>query len=153
MRPHLSGTLAACTPSASELTSLTLFTKGDANEYIKNLQRYISADPVRFDEDCDPPALDPRYAGLGNLSIIRLRLSSGPFASSVQFWKWKIHKVFPHFQNFRLSQNPSLSALAEWIRASLEIKPDIWFPRSITSNIGIKTFFSLLTAVDSEALA
>lgn len=37
--------------------------KGDENEYIKNLRMYISADPIRFDKDCDPPALDPRYAG------------------------------------------------------------------------------------------
>jgi len=34
------------------------------------------------------------------------------FAPSVQFEKWEIHKVFPHFLNFQLEQNPSPKALA-----------------------------------------
>lgn len=36
----------------------------------------------------------------------------GSFAPSTQFRKWEIHKVFPHFQNFRLGQNPSPNLLA-----------------------------------------
>jgi len=36
----------------------------------------------------------------------------GSFAPSVQFEKWEIRKVFPHFSNFQLEQNPSPKALA-----------------------------------------
>ncbi len=35
----------------------------------------------------------------------------------MQFEKWEIHKVFPHFPNFRLSQNLLLSALADFIQS------------------------------------
>ena len=56
---------------------------------------------------------------LGKLRINRLRLNSESFGPAVQFEKWEIHPVFRHFPNFRLSQNLSLSALADLIRASL----------------------------------
>ena len=40
----------------------------------------------------------------------------------MQYEKWKIHTVFPHFSYFRLAQNLSPSALADFIRASLVIR-------------------------------
>ena len=59
--------------------------------------------------------------GLGKLWTNRLRLSSGSFAPIMQYEKREIHTVFPHFPHFLLEQNLSLSALADLIRASLEI--------------------------------
>ena len=50
---------------------------------------------------------------------MRLRLDGGSFAPSVQYRNWEIHKVFPQFRYFRLSQNPSSPALAELFRGSL----------------------------------
>ena len=37
---------------------------------------------------------------------------SGSFAPIVQYEKWEIHKVFPHFPYFRLGQNLSPNLLA-----------------------------------------
>ena len=31
------------------------------NSYIRKLRQYIAANPVKFDEDCDHPALDSLY--------------------------------------------------------------------------------------------
>ena len=36
----------------------------------------------------------------------------GSFAPIVQYEKWEIHKVFPHFPYFRLGQNLALNLLA-----------------------------------------
>ena len=36
----------------------------------------------------------------------------GSFAPIVQYEKWEIHKVFPHFPYFRLGQNISPNLLA-----------------------------------------
>ena len=44
----------------------------------------------------------------------------GSFAPSTQFRKWEIHKVFPHFQNFRLGQNPSPNLLAPLCGVAIE---------------------------------
>ncbi|MCI7018811.1 MAG: hypothetical protein MR913_03195, partial [Clostridiales bacterium] len=37
---------------------------------------------------------------------------SGSFVPIVQYEKWEIHPVFPHFPYFRLGQNLSLNLLA-----------------------------------------
>ena len=58
---------------------------------------------------------------LGKLWINRLRLDSGSFSPSMQNEKPEIHKVFPGFPFFCLTKNLSLPALADLIRASLEI--------------------------------
>ena len=45
---------------------------------------------------------------------------SGSFAPVLQFQKWEIHTVFPHFWNFEPAQNLSLSFLAELCGVALE---------------------------------
>ena len=44
----------------------------------------------------------------------------GSFAPIVQYEKWEIHKVFPHFSYFRLRQNLSPNLLAPLCGAALE---------------------------------
>ena len=45
---------------------------------------------------------------------------SGSFAAILPFGKLEIHKVFLRFPNVALRKNPSLTALADLFRASLE---------------------------------
>ena len=54
-----------------------------------------------------PPILLRQHRTMGAAGF------GGSFEPSAQFWKWEIHKVFPHFQNFWLNQNLPLSALAD----------------------------------------
>ncbi len=44
----------------------------------------------------------------------------GSFAPIVQYEKWEIHKVFPHFPYFRLEQNPTPNLLAPLCGVALE---------------------------------
>ena len=44
----------------------------------------------------------------------------GSFAPIVQYEKWEIHPVFPHFSYFRLFQNLSPNLLAPLCGAALE---------------------------------
>ena len=43
----------------------------------------------------------------------------GSFVPTVQYEKWEIHKVFPHFSYFRLRQNLSPNLLAPLCGAAL----------------------------------
>lgn len=47
----------------------------------------------------------------------------GSFAPIVQYEKWEIHPVFPHFSYFRLCQNLSPNLLAPLCGAALIIVP------------------------------
>ncbi|MDY4490728.1 MAG: hypothetical protein SPE19_09420 [Candidatus Faecousia sp.] len=46
----------------------------------------------------------------------------GSFAPIVQYEKWEIHPVFPHFSYFRLCQNISPNLLAPLCGAALDFK-------------------------------
>ena len=69
----------------------------------------------------------------------------------MQFKKWEIHTVFLHFLNFRLSQNLSASALADLIRASLNLSEiqegrlgevnSFFAPSAASQNTLLRTFY------------
>ena len=54
----------------------------------------------------------------------------GSFAPIVQYEKWEIQKVFPHFPYFRLGQNLSPNLLAPLCGAALISKHQIWGVRN-----------------------
>ena len=58
---------------------------------------------------CEPT---PRGVILGQHRTIGAAGFGGPFAPIVQYEKWKIHTVFPHFPYFRLGQNLPPNLLA-----------------------------------------
>ena len=51
----------------------------------------------------------------------------GSFAPIVQYEKWEIHPVFPHFSYFRLCQNLSPNLLAPLCGAALTFIKDITY--------------------------
>ena len=57
----------------------------------------------------------------------------GSFAPIVQYEKWEIHPVFPHFSYFRLCQNLSPNPLAPLCGAALGIL-EMYYPKGTSVN-------------------
>ena len=72
----------------------------------------------------------------------------GSFVPIVQYEKWEIHPVFPHFPYFRLCQNLSPNLLAPLCGAALEILEEFlerfWFKRLFYSSPEGIPFFNLI---------
>ena len=69
----------------------------------------------------NPICIHPFINILGQHRTMGAAGFGGSFAPIVQYEKWEIHKVFPHFSYFRLCQNLSPNLLAPLCGVALEI--------------------------------